>query len=63
MMFSLAECREVDIQRAAIAVSVVSGENFARSEITNLDNFNGYVPGLSVTKNDGAGRVLADNYD
>ena len=37
----------------------MSGEDFERSNITRLDNFNAYVPGLSVTKNDGAGRVVS----
>ena len=50
--------REVDIQDAPVAVSVVSGQDFDRSNIVRLDNFNGYVPGLTVAKNDGAGRVV-----
>ncbi|MDJ0838857.1 MAG: TonB-dependent receptor [Acidobacteriota bacterium] len=51
--------REVNIQEAPIAVSVMSGEDFDRANIIKLDNFNGYVPGLVVAKNDGAGRVVA----
>ncbi|MFT5351219.1 MAG: iron complex outermembrane receptor protein [Planctomycetota bacterium] len=50
--------REVTLQDAAIAVSVVSGADFDRSNIVKLDNFNGYTPGLIVAKNDGAGRVV-----
>ncbi len=50
--------REVTLQDAAIAVSVVSGEEFDKSNIVKLDNFNGYTPGLVVAKNDGAGRVV-----
>jgi iron complex outermembrane receptor protein len=49
---------EVALQDAAIAVSVTSGEDFDRSNILKLDNFNGYTPGLVVAKNDGAGRVV-----
>ncbi len=51
--------REVALQEAAIAVSVVTGEDFDKSNIVKLDNFNGFVPGLVVAKNDGAGRVVS----
>ena len=50
--------REVSLQDAPIAVSVLSGADFDKSNIVRLDNFNGYVPGLVVAKNDGAGRVV-----
>ncbi len=54
-----AQRRQVDIQEVAIAVSVLSGEDFDKSNITRLDNFNGYVPSLTIAKNDGAGRVVS----
>ena len=50
---------EVDLQDAPVAVSVVSGEDFDLSNVVKLDNFNGYAPGLLVSKNDGAGRVVS----
>jgi iron complex outermembrane receptor protein len=50
--------REVTLQDAAIAVSVVTGDDFDKSNIYRLDNFNSYVPGLVVAKNDGAGRIV-----
>ena len=50
--------REVSLQDAPIAVSVLSGADFDRSNVVRLDNFNGYVPGLVIAKNDGAGRVV-----
>ena len=50
--------REVSLQQAPVAISVVSGEDFDKSNVVRLDNFNGYVPGLVVAKNDGAGRVV-----
>ena len=53
-----AQRRQVDIQDAALAVSVLSGEDFDRANVVKLDNFNGYVPGLTIAKNDGAGRVV-----
>lgn len=49
---------EVRLQDAAIAVSVTTGDDFDASNVMKLDNFNGYVPGLVVAKNDGAGRVV-----
>jgi len=54
-----AQRRQVDIQEAAIAVSVHSGEAFDQSNIVRLDNFNGFVPSLTIAKNDGAGRVVS----
>ncbi len=50
--------RQVAIEDAPVAVSALSGEDFDRSNVVKLDNFNGYVPGLVVAKNDGAGRVV-----
>jgi iron complex outermembrane receptor protein len=50
--------RQVAIEEAPVAVSALSGEDFDRANIVKLDNFNGYVPGLVVAKNDGAGRVV-----
>ena len=49
--------RTVAIQDAPVAVSTLSGNDFDKSNVVKLDNFNGYVPGLVVAKNDGAGRV------
>ena len=54
-----AQRREVSLQDASLAVSVLSGEDFDNSNIGRLDNFNGYVPGLTIAKNDGAGRVVS----
>lgn len=51
--------REVALQNALVAVSVVSGEQLDDSNVVKLDDFNGFVPGLTITKNDGAGRVVA----
>jgi iron complex outermembrane receptor protein len=50
--------QEVSLQDAPIAVSAVSGDDFDKSNIAKLDNFNGYVPGLTVAKTDGAGRAV-----
>jgi iron complex outermembrane receptor protein len=54
-----AQRREANLQDAALAVSVLSGDDFDQSNIGRLDNFNGYVPGLTIARNDGAGRVVS----
>ncbi len=41
------------------AVSVASAEDLSRLNLSKLDDFNGLVPGLTVSKNDGAGRVVS----
>lgn len=51
--------QEVDLQEAPVAVSVVSGTDFERANLVKLDNLDGHVPSLQVTKNDGAGRVVS----
>ena len=53
-----ARTQEVNLQDAPVAVSVLSGDNIVKSNIRKLDDFNAYVPGLVVAKNDGAGRVV-----
>src|SRR5712672_4805762 len=50
---------QVDLQDAPVAISVVTGQDFDRANVGRLDNFNGYVPGLTVAKNYVAGRVVA----
>ncbi len=54
-----AQRRQMDIQDAPLAVSVFSGDDFDQSNVVRLDNFNGYVPGLTIAKNDGAGRAVS----
>ena len=51
--------RAVEIQEAPVAISAVDSMPLERAAITKLDDFNGYVPGLTISKNDGAGRVVA----
>lgn len=51
--------RAVEIQDAPVAISAVDGEILEYAAITKLDDFNGYVPGLTISKNDGAGRVVS----
>ncbi len=51
--------REVALQEAPIAVATFDGDALDRVGIVKLDDFNSFVPGLLVGKNDGAGRVVA----
>jgi len=51
--------KEVDIQQAPVAVTAVSGQDFEQANVVKLDNFNGFAPGLVISKNDGAGRVVS----
>jgi len=51
--------REVDLQEAPVAVSVVSAEDYERSHVVALDDITAYGPSLMVTPNDGAGRVVS----
>lgn len=51
--------QEVDLQEAPVAISVISGADFERANLVKLDNVDGQIPGLMVTKNDGAGRVVS----
>tara|TARA_R110002096_G_scaffold113620_7_gene246795 strand:- start:4777 stop:7041 length:2265 start_codon:yes stop_codon:yes gene_type:complete len=51
--------RDVALQNALVAVSVASGDTLDSNNVMKMDDFNGFVPGLNITKNDGAGRVVA----
>ena len=51
--------QEVDLQKAPISVTAVSGDDLEQAHIVKLDDFNGLAPGLTISKNDGAGRVVA----
>ena len=51
--------REIDQQRAPVAVSALSGETFEQANLVKLDQLDAYLPSLMVTKNDGAGRVVS----
>ncbi|CAM2005131.1 TonB-dependent receptor [Acanthopleuribacter pedis] len=51
--------QEVRLQEAAVAISAVDGIQLDQAAVTKLDDFNSFVPGLHISKNDGAGRVVA----
>ncbi|MFI4933732.1 MAG: TonB-dependent receptor [Caulobacterales bacterium] len=48
-----AERRDVDIQKAALAISTVNAQTLDQSFVTNVAGLNGTVPGLEVTKASG----------
>ncbi len=55
----VAEKREVNLQKAAVAISAVDGERMAQSNVNELNDLNGFVPGLTIAKNEGAERVIS----
>ena len=55
----IARKREVDLQKAPVAVSVTDGDDLEIAAVSKLDDFNGFIPNLIIAKNDGAGRVVA----
>nr|WP_232793204.1 TonB-dependent receptor [Caulobacter hibisci] len=53
------EKREVTLQKAALAISVLSPEKLAAANVQQLSDLNGYVPGLTVAKSGGYVRVVS----
>ena len=50
---------QVNLQEAPRRGDGRHGRGLRPLDLVKLDNFNGYVPGLTTSKNDGAGRVVA----
>lgn len=50
--------QETALAEVPEAVSVIADEDLEALNITRLDDFNGLAPGLTISKNDGAGRVV-----
>jgi iron complex outermembrane receptor protein len=46
--------RQVDLQDAALSVTSVSSETLSQSNISDVSELNGYVPGLQINKSGGA---------
>ncbi|MEM9557866.1 MAG: TonB-dependent receptor [Acidobacteriota bacterium] len=51
--------RAVEIQEAPVAISAIDSAPLEHAAVTKLGDFNGWVPGLTIAKSDGAGRVVA----
>jgi iron complex outermembrane recepter protein len=54
----VAERREVDLQSAPIAITAVSGPALDQSNVTQLSDLNGSVPGLTIAKSSGFERIV-----
>ena len=55
----VAEKREINLQKASVAISAVDGERMAQSNVNQLNDLNGFVPGLTIAKNEGSERVIS----
>lgn len=52
------EKRETRLQDIPMAITAIDSETLRARNIAGIDNLDGYVPGLSVTNNQGAERVV-----
>lgn len=52
------EKRETTMQRAPLAITAVAGERLQQTNINELNDMNGLVPGLTIAKNEGAERII-----
>ncbi len=52
------EKHEAPIQTTPLAITAISGETLQERNINQVNDLNGYVPGLSIAKNEGAERVV-----
>jgi len=53
-----AEKRQVDLESAPVAITVVSGATLDQSNITQLADLNGSVPGLTIARSSGFERIV-----
>jgi iron complex outermembrane recepter protein len=53
-----AERRDVNLQKAPLSVSAVTGDVLAQSNVTEITGLNGSVPGLVVARSGGGERVI-----
>ena len=54
-----AEKRTTDLQKAPLAITSLSADTLRQDNINQIDDLDGYVPGLTVAKNEGAERVVS----
>jgi len=52
------EKHEAPIQSTPLAITAISGESMQERNQNQLTDFNGYVPGLAVEKNQGSERII-----
>ena len=53
------EKRETTLQSAPLAITAVSGEQLLQRNLNQVNDLNGYVPGLTITKSEGAERIIS----
>jgi iron complex outermembrane receptor protein len=53
-----ADRRNVDLERAPVAITAVSAEELDASNVTQLADLNGLVPGLTIAKSSGFERIV-----
>ncbi|WP_157216319.1 TonB-dependent receptor [Flavisphingomonas formosensis] len=52
------EKRETKLQSAPIAITAVAGDLMRQRNVNELNDLNGYVPGLNIAKSEGAERII-----
>lgn len=53
------EKHDVSLQKASMSITAISGDQLAQRNLNQINDLNGYVPGLTVAKSEGAERVIA----
>ena len=54
-----AEKRKVSVQDAPIAITAISGSSLDKSNVTQMSDLNGLVPGLTIAKSSGFERIAS----
>lgn len=52
------EKREMNLQSAPLAITAISGDALQQRNLNELNDLNGYVPGLTIAKSEGAERII-----
>ncbi len=53
------EKQAVSLQKAPLAISVIMGDDMLKSNIREVNDLNGSVPGLTIAKNEGTERIIS----
>ncbi len=53
------EKRETSLQRAPLSITAIESTALRESNVNEINDLNGLVPGLSVSKNEGSSRIVA----
>lgn len=52
------EKRETKLQSAPLAITAIAGDMLKQRNVNELNDLNGYVPGLTIAKSEGAERII-----